>query len=112
MQPSNDPTVPNKCAPIVCINKKKKLILSSPQNYLTIYGILNPICLCVKTVSIRESRYSYVLQGDSEPEEGKQSAVVYEDESSLQRHLRADVGRSKLGLKQIHAYGETRNVCT
>lgn len=91
---------------------EKKLILSSPQSYLTIYGILNPICLCVKTVSIRESRYSYVLQGDSEPEEEKQSAAVYEDESSLQRHLRADVGRSKLGLKQIHAYGETHNVCT
>lgn len=94
---------------IVCINKKK-LILSSPQSHLTIYGILDPNCLCVKTVSIKESHYGYVLQGNSEPEEEKQSALVYGDESSLQHHLGADVSCSKLGLKEIHA-GKTHNVC-
>lgn len=110
MQPSNYPTVPNKCTPILFINLKKKAHPLLAPNHLTIYGILNPICLCVKTVSIKESHYGYVLQGNSEPEEEKQSAVVYGDESSLQRHLGADVNRSKLGLKQIHA-GETHNVC-
>ena len=110
MQPSNYPIVPNKCTPIVFINLKKKLTLSSPPSHLTIDGSLNPICLCVKTVSIKESHYGNVLRGNSGPEEEKQSAVVYGDESSLQRHLGADVSCSKLGLKQIHA-GETHNVC-